>query len=100
MTERKRPTARLALLARAAIRRGDLVEARVRVSEAVAVDPATVTRRTWRMLIRAHRDADAVSLANLAMLCAQDPEGRAIPIAVEVVPPRTLLGAVRRLSPV
>ena len=98
MSERSPVALRLALLARTAARRGNLFEARIRMAEALRIDARAVTRQTWDILVRAHEDSDAVSLATFAMLCARDPTGRAFKVASGIVPQRLLYIARRRAS--
>ena len=98
VSERSPVALRLALLARTAARRGNLFEARIRIAEAVRIDPRAVTSDTWRVLVDAHDDADPISLTMLAVLCAHDPSGRAFRVASRGVPERLLYIARRRAS--
>lgn len=98
MSERSPVALRLAVLARAAARRGELREARIRVAEAVRLDPRGVSSSTWETLVDAHEDADAVSRAILAVLCARDPSGRANRIGGRVLSRQLLRGAQRLVS--
>jgi hypothetical protein len=89
---------RLALLGRIAAKQGNLFEARIRIAEAVAKDPRAISTQTWEALVRAHRSADAVSVATLAMLCVRDPSGRGMRVAAKTFPTKLLLSARRRAS--
>lgn len=84
------------MLARTAASRGNLFEARIRVAEALTLDPRAVNEQTWSTLIGAHRDADAVAHAMLAVLCMRDPTGRAMRLAPRIIPSHVLRGARRR----
>lgn len=86
------------MLARAAARRGELFEARVRVAEAIRIDPRAVSTTTWEVLIRAHEGCDAVARASLVLLCAREPTGRALRAASNLLPQRLLRGARRRFA--